>query len=100
MDFVNLLGLQRGILSTYHRAWLVISSPLRHFYICHPRHPCSQLSPLPLCKVSLSKAATGSRKEHEGVVSRDLLSQWVWAKMEAKERSITKIRPSAVSLDG
>lgn len=98
MDFVNLLGLQRGILSTYHRASLVISGLLRHFYICHPWPPCSQLSPLSLCKVSLSKAATGSRKEHEGVVSRDLLSQWAWAKMEAKERSVSKVRPSAVSL--
>lgn len=67
MNFVNPLGLQREILSTYHRAWLVISSLLRHFYICHPWPPCSQLSPLSLYKESLSKVATGPRQEQEGV---------------------------------
>lgn len=80
MGSVNLLGLQCGIWTTYHRFWLVSSSVLG---LSHSWPPRSRLSPLFLCKLSLSKAATGSGQEH-GKVSKILLSQLAWAKVETK----------------
>lgn len=107
MDLVNLLGLQSSNLSTYHReAELLWSAPAFRDTALSVTPGLPVVSPaLCLCeRCPCPRLSLAPGESMDGVASRDLLSQWAWAKMEAKgrgqpQRSDLQLCPWVIDLE-